>query len=234
MHQENKQNLAKVCINCGSSMVNSYCADCGQEAINSRYSVRKLFLEWINAFYNYSGGIYYTIKQLTVEPGTVIIDYISGKTRPYWNPFNFFVITFSVNILIGIKLGIVSSETKYETFTNDYAAYIVIITVPVVSFFSFLFFKKSGYNYAENLVLNLFITAQQNIYYTALFLLYIFFSNNNAGFITLIIGILYEFWVYKSFFRNSFAATAVKVLCINFIKVLVYIFILAISYFIAK
>jgi uncharacterized membrane protein (DUF106 family) len=50
---------------------------------------------------------------------------------------------------------------------NDNSKILNLIFLPLLSLFSWLFFRKSGFNYAENLVMNVFVTSG----YTALYLL---------------------------------------------------------------
>jgi hypothetical protein len=232
----NSENTASgvKCKNCGGMNTNNFCADCGQEVFHQRFTVKKLFREWASAFYNYSGGILFTIKSLALTPGEAIRSYVGGNTISYWNPFNFFVITFSGYLLLSIKFGILSSESDYEKFTNDYAGYLMIFTIPFVSLFSFILFKKSGYNFGENLVLNVFIISQTNIYNIFLLVLYAFLSDKTAGLITIFIGFLYEIWVYKSFFQNGIIPVTLKVIVINIVKLVVLIVLLVISYVFSK
>ncbi len=230
-----ENNVSSVrCKNCGGMNINNFCADCGQEVFHRRFTVKKLLREWASAFYNYSGGILFTIKSLAFTPGEAIRNYVEGKTVPYWNPFNYFVITFSVYILLSIKFGALSSESDYEKFTNDYAGYLIIFTVPFVSLASYVLFRKSGYNFAENLVLNVFITAQTNVYNILLLVLYAFLSRNTAGLIVIAAGFLYELWVYKSFFNNGIVPVVLKVIVINIVRVTVLFVLLLISYVFAK
>lgn len=234
-NQEAKSSTAVlVCKNCGSTNINNFCADCGQEVFKQRFTVKKLLKEWISAFYNYSGGILFTVRSLALQPGNSIKEYISGKTIPYWNPFNYFVITFSVYLLISIKTGVFGSESKFDTLTNDYASYMVIFTIPFMAFCSFILFRKTGFNFAENLVLNIFIVSQLNIYSSILLILNIFLSNRTASLISIFAGFIYYVWVCKQFYNQKIFIVVLKSIIIHFIQFLVLSIFLIIAYFIAN
>lgn len=221
------------CSNCGSENTGNFCASCGQEFSAGRLNVKRLFMDWLGAFYNYSGGILFTFRMMALKPGIAVKEYIEGKTRNYWNPFNYFVITLTVYMFIGIKSGILRSESSFESFTNDYAAYLIMISIPFISAASYLLFRRSGINYAENLVLNIFVNAQINIYNTFLFLLNIAFTSKLSALITIFPGFIYEIFVYSAFFRQNIFITTLKLLLINFLKVIILVIILVISYIIA-
>jgi hypothetical protein len=223
-----------VCKNCGCTNINNFCADCGQEVFKQRFTLKKLLKEWISAFYNYSGGILFTVRSLALHPGNSIKEYISGKTIPYWNPFNYFVITFSVYLLISIKTGVFGSESKFDTFTNDYASYMVIFTIPFMAFCSFILFRKTGFNFAENLVLNIFTVSQINIYSTILLILNIFLRSRTASLISILVGFIYYVWVCKQFFNQNILIVILKSIIIHFIQFLVLSIFLIIAYFIAN
>ncbi len=50
-------------------------------------------------------------------------------------------------------------------YADRYATLINVISIPVFALFSFLLFHRSGYNYAEHLVLNAYITSRQLLLY---------------------------------------------------------------------
>lgn len=229
---ENQKSQINKCKNCGNENSGSYCSSCGMEFSSGRLNLKRLFMDWLGAFYNYSGGILVTFRMLALKPGTAVKEYIEGNTRKYWNPFNYFVITLTVYMLIGVTSGIFSSQSSYESFTNDYAAYLIMFSIPFVSAASFLLFKSSGFNYSENLVLNIFINAQLNIYNTFLFVLNIVLPSKLSALITIFLGFLYEIFAYSSFFKQNVFITTLKLILINIVKVIVLVVILVVSYLI--
>lgn len=232
--QKNSDIITNICSNCGSTNIDNFCAACGQEVMTGKLTVKRLVMDWLSAFYNYSGGIIFTIRTLAFKPGFAVSEYVSGKTRKYWNPFNYFVITLAVYMLVGIRSGVLKSQTEYESFTNDYAAYLILFSIPFVSATSYLLFKRSGYNFAENLVLNIFINAQLNIYNTVLFIFNLVLTSRQTALAAIFIGFIYEIFTYKSFFKQNLAITFIKLVLINFVKVFVLIIILVISYIITN
>lgn len=231
--EENTQvnfTTGNLCKNCGSKNVNIFCSDCGQEVFTQKFSVKRLFKEWISAFYNYSGGVIYTVNSMIFKPGESIKNYVNGRTIPYWNPFNYFLITFSIYLFFSIKFGVLTSGNDYEKFTNDYASYIVIFTIPFISAASYLLFKKSGYNYAENLILNTFISSQTNLYAAVLLVTYSFLGRRTAGLITIFASVIYQIWVYKTFYNSGIILTIIKVMLITILSMILTLGILSVIY----
>lgn len=57
---------------------------------------------------------------------------------------------------------------QFNGFIYKFYNIILYLSVPITAFFSRLIFKKSGYNYSENLIFNAFIAGQRNIIYIVL------------------------------------------------------------------
>lgn len=93
--------------------------------------------------------------------------------------------------------------------------------VPIFAFFTFLFFRKSGYNYAESLVINAFMVSQINVMnivmviptmshpitvsfiggvgiliYTVFYVMKVYSASGVWGFIKTIFAILFSYLVY--------------------------------------
>ena len=91
---------------------------------------------------------------------------------------------------------------KFFRFAEDKATLFNIASIPLFAFFSFVWLSRHKYNFAENLVLNTFITAQQ-LFFLLLFIpAYEFVPEHK----TLIIGVytflvlIYNVWSYAQFF----------------------------------
>jgi|GEM_PF-911334 len=109
-----------VCKNCNSTQINNYCSECGQIVQHKRFTLRSAFEIFIDAF-SFEKGFFHTFIMLLTKPGVILIDSISGKTRPYANPLKYLLITASVYAFIFIYSGFFedSMEMGNELFHNS-------------------------------------------------------------------------------------------------------------------
>lgn len=80
---------------------------------------------------------------------------------------------------IGREMDDAENSTKKAT---DSSKLINFFFLPVVSLLTWIFFKNSKYNYAENLVLNLFIACGYTAVFLAAINLYIYFSHHRLSY----------------------------------------------------
>jgi hypothetical protein len=102
----------------------------------------------------------------------------------------------------------------------DNSKIINLIFLPVLSFLTWLFFRSSKYNYAENLILNIVVTCG----YTAIFLiliipLYLIFPLQVILIMhsSIIIMVIFSIAAYQQFYRQSRGWTMLKGIVIQII-----------------
>ncbi len=90
----------------------------------------------------------------------------------------------------------------YHSFLFGYLKYFIIIWIPLFSLFSYFFFFRAPYNWAEHLCFNSYVFGY---FLFIINLLSPFYWNKNYGFLIFKIGLgfglLYIFWVYNLFFK---------------------------------
>lgn len=160
------------CKNCGNSVEANYCSYCGQSTKTERIDLPYLFHNLIYSFFHIDKGILYTMKELTLRPGKAIRDYLDGKRVGLFKPFSYLLIPAAIYVFIyiGLDLPVYYSNVyteeipeidalgeSYANWINNHLGIAQLILIPVVAFFSFVLFRKSGYNYGENLVINTYI-----------------------------------------------------------------------------
>ena len=96
----------------------------------------------------------------------------------------------------------------YKSYINAIYRYFNVaefLLLPILSFFTYIFFKSSGYNYAEMFILNTYLSAQRQLV-NLIFILFIYFFPSNSVFINYIslavLGIFF-IWFYIDFFRSQ-------------------------------
>ncbi len=124
-------------------------------------------------------GIFSLIPAVLFRPGIVALDYVEGKRKRYFSIFQYLIIVVGITTFVMAKTEMMESITealrdaeesarmkavmaKVMGFMREYLNLVMFALIPVYAFFSWLFFKKKGYNYAENIVLHVAIQAQIN------------------------------------------------------------------------
>lgn len=195
---------------------------------------------------NLERGILYLIRELILRPGETIRSYLYENRMSLFHPVRFLFVTTAFSFFIFwlfdgaqsiseiIDLSqpqnpdtetILDAELTARLFTeifNDYFNLMIWLFVPVISLFSYLLFRKAGYNYAENLVLNTFITGVSNIFTTLGYLMEYGFGIMYFSVITSLFYVGYNVVVYHRFFRYP-SASVVRSLVAIFLGYLLYI-----------
>lgn len=222
------------CKNCEEQLSKEdlYCGNCGQKVIIERYTVRRFWSELIRIVTNVERGFWFTLKRMFVAPATVISNYLNGKTKPYYHPFRYIFIWASISVLIGLylhfyddsqetfndMLGINQTDEQkarqavINKYIKSYMNLIYLIIIPFMSWFTWRFFKKKGYNYAEHLIANCFAMGQMAFFGIFLILVYSIFPQLMpfTMFLGILISAFYYAYVYKGLFQVSYGNAFVK------------------------
>lgn len=180
--------VSKVCPNCASpySEQQGFCGQCGQKLRLPRLTTRMLLREVWNTVTNLERGFFYTLQELVLRPGVTMRRFWDGARIHYYPPLRFVFIIVAVStglmlisgvydqIMADTQQGFVeglneqSGADKPEVaeaqarFQQEYKKYIHVVALfmmPFIAFFSRLFFKKYGRNFAEHLVAVSYFTA---------------------------------------------------------------------------
>lgn len=240
------------CKNCGAPLGGNFCQDCGQSAHIHTITLRHLFHEFFHALTHADKGFLFLMKELVTRPGYVALEYLDGKRKKYFNPLSFLVIAAAIWALVVLKSGYFESMGRgpspsgaggraYE-MPGEVARYFsesmriildhgkiitLVITAPLLAFLSWIFFRKRKNTFAENLVLNAFVSGQINLGLVIIFIpAYWLFGharvNNNIYQITFLV---YMMVAYQQFFKNHIALTILKSILI-FILFIVFFWLL--------
>lgn len=79
------------CKNCNNSLpiACSYCPDCGAKVIRNRLTLKNLWSDVTERFFNLDNTILKTFLHLCTTPDVVIQGYISGVRKKYMNPIGY-------------------------------------------------------------------------------------------------------------------------------------------------
>ena len=171
------------CSNCEAPLKADFkvCPNCGQKTHLHRFTLGHIFHEIFHAVTHTDKGILYLIKHMTLYPGVAAREYVlENKRKRYFNPFTFLILVLGLTVFTNSifhpyskRIQDVSNEFKTEKKKQKYNKIlqrqkeaihfiesrnnlVTFMALPIIAFIFWLFFRKTGVNYAEHLVANIF------------------------------------------------------------------------------
>ncbi|MBF6609294.1 MAG: DUF3667 domain-containing protein [Flavobacterium sp.] len=233
--------MESVCSNCDTEHISEckYCPECGQRAALHRLTLHDIIHEAIHYFTHADKGIFQLIKALAFKRGEVAREYISGRRKKYFPPLNFLLIIAAIFVFMAtLNLGTptapaVTTGEQMELFqyrahlvnvyVTRYSNIMALLSLPITSFFYWLFYRKRPFNYIEHLVAGMYMLGFTLLVYTFVLLPIenIFNIQRNAmKLFFLLFQLVYFTMFYASFMSDaknrfswrSFSATFVGIL----------------------
>ncbi|BDD09296.1 hypothetical protein FUAX_17280 [Fulvitalea axinellae] len=232
-----------ICKNCENDFEGKFCNNCGQSSEVRKIDFKYLADELANSVFQINRGLFFTIKELFLKPGVTVREFLEGKRQRHSKPLAFLLLTSTLYVL-GLLLvgkntyhgelmeGVLSGFDRPEdasviiSFFHWLAknhAYAMLLFLPVFSLASFWVFFRSEYNYLEHLILNVYITGEQSMIYLVGSLCVLVFDNYIMQLLPALVGIGYNFWAFKQFFKggNAFTRMLLTVLTYSLFIILV-------------
>ncbi len=230
------------CKNCDNSLRTdySYCPDCGAKVIRNRITVKNLWYDAVERFFNIDNTFLNTFKNLFTNPDKVIVGYINGVRKKYLNPISYFTIaimlgglfiflnkqffpealnyqfnsmnveTMSDSDKIGLDLG-----KKFQDYLFEYQNLFYILMLPFLALISRLvFINKKEFNLSEHFVMNIYGYSQMSICVNLLYILFIWNAQlmYYAATINGVFQVLYFSYIFKKIFNLNIKQTFLKLL----------------------
>jgi len=228
------------CKSCGSALSAGYqfCPDCGETAHPHRLDIKHIIHEFIHAFLHADKGIFLLVKELALHPGKAALEYAGGNRKKYFNPVSFLLIAGGITFFIRYKIGFGGSIASKKLgfymgeFIHQFTTPIIIVVIPLLSLYSWLFFKSSGKNYAENMVMNMYMMGEYHLFTILLVVIpgYLFPHLNyfftSAGFLMLAV---YYYFTCINFFKQTAGATIIKIILVELLFILTFGLMMGIS-----
>lgn len=107
---------------------------------------------------------------------------------------------------------------KQMTFANENNKIINFIFIPFLSLLTWLFFKRSGFNYAENLILNFLMGGQVVVLFVLICILPVLLKASLVilvMYLFILVSFIYALFTYKQFFKQSWGWTIFKGLTVQ-------------------
>ena len=205
------------CLNCGEQVNGNYCWNCGQKTNIDRLHVKEILTEFLlSPFHIENHGLPWTFWWLFVKPGFVIREYVHGKRKLLYPAFRYLVLGGTIATIISKQYKIFHIELEevqvpflnfvereFFVYANENLTLFNLLAIPVFALGTYIFFKPKGYNYAENLTLQAYITAQQ-LWTLIIIFPFLQFSPEAKGVILQVYSVgttLYSFYVIMHFFK---------------------------------
>lgn len=207
------------CKNCNAELLSKFCPDCGQpkdlKRINGHYVIHE-----IEHVLHFERGILYTIRELVINPGQNIRNYLSENRSRLVKPIIFIIIT---SLIYSILTSFLHIEETYVRFDGDqnttiakifkwvegHYGYANIMMGIFISMWLKVFFRKFGYNFFEILILLCFVMGTAMLIFSVFSLLQGLLNlhlMNIGG----ILGIAYCTWAIGHFFGKNKVVNYVK------------------------
>jgi Protein of unknown function (DUF3667) len=204
-----------VCLNCDNDFEGAFCNLCGQKAATHRFTIHEWLHEIPHSILHIDSGFFVTMKTLLVRPGNAIREYLQGKRKILSSPFLYVLILCGVFVVVSHFFENPNEAAKQIDFANleettayieeHYYKIIVVAMILPMTLGTYFAYYKSGYNFAENLVLNAYLIGQFVIADIILILISATSFDENYSpafkFIEFILKCPYWFWIYWQFFK---------------------------------
>lgn len=229
------------CKNCGATLAGNFCQNCGQKSDVHPITLKHLLHEFFHALTHADKGILFLVKELLYRPGVVAVEYLDGKRKKYFNPLSFLVIATAVWALIVLKSGYFESmgtgspggsggrayrmpEELAFYFSQSmkiilvYGKFIsLIITVPLLSLLTWMFFRKRKRSYAENLVLQALLIGEMHLVLALVFVpAFLLFGHARINnYVYQLVFLVYLAIAYHQCFKEHVIATVLKTILVQ-------------------
>lgn len=230
----------------------SYCPGCGAKVIRKRITMKNLWFDFTERFFNLDNTFIRTFVSLFTQPKDVVLGYIKGTRKKYMNPISYFMIavtlgglffflqnkffpdamSYQFELLEEQQKGpsgifVTDSVLKWQKILAEYQSIFYMLMIPIISLISRLvFINRKELNLSEHLVLNLYGYSQISIVINVLYILLIW--NSKAiyyiGFYGGILGYIgYYSYYLKQIFSLNFKQLLLKILFFLAIGLVLYI-----------
>jgi hypothetical protein len=149
----------ELCANCGGELAGTHCQHCGQHRRESqRLEVRQILTRFVENLYDFDSAFLRTWLGLTRRPGTVCREYVQGRRKTYMNPFGYFVLAITVNVILTTVFSKLFPDPPgvAEESSDFDSTLMLLILVPLAMIWCKIF-RREGFNLAENYVFALYV-----------------------------------------------------------------------------
>ncbi|GAA3964681.1 DUF3667 domain-containing protein [Hymenobacter antarcticus] len=206
------------CLDCGAALADRFCAHCGQPADTHRITLKHLlFHDLPHSVWHVDKGLAYTFYQMLTRPGLTIRGYLAGQRTRQFRPISYMLLLLGLSALLmsafqpALLKAMVSDQTeqnpalvsvvmeRYLTLYLKHPALGQLVLLPLNTLAAWFLLRRKGYNFAELLLANAFISGTLTIINMAIMLPALLFGNPTtlkiASQLVFIPTVFYSLWV---------------------------------------
>jgi len=191
-----------VCQNCGHEGEYVYCPNCGHAFDIARITLTHIFTEVAHTFWHLEKGVLYTIKELAIKPGIVQKKYLAVARKKYQKPFSLFTVSGTI---CALSLYLIYKNAPNGTDQHFYKHYYFLVQtcmLPLYALITYLLFMSPRLNYAEVLVMNVYMLAFMSLAIVPINCLSFFLPNGIISLLEIIFLLGYNIWTFLNFFSD--------------------------------
>jgi hypothetical protein len=192
-----------ICQNCGFDANGVYCSQCGQPLTAKRITVHHMLHEVAHTFWHLEKGFLYTLKELAIHPGTMQRKYLSGFRLNFQKPFPLYAISISFFALALYLIYLHAPNQSYQDFYKHYFFLVQTSMLPFYALITYLLFYNTHLNYAEALVMNVYMLGFTSVIIVPINLLSYIFPNIVISAIEILFLVTYNMFTYVNFFKEK-------------------------------
>lgn len=228
---------ASACLDCGTSLTGRFCAHCGQSANTHRITLKHLLLHDLpHSIWHVDKGLAYTFFQLLTRPGLTIRGYLAGQRTRQFRPVSYLLLLVGLAALVmsafqlDLHQAMLSSQStaagappvalmsvvmeRYLTIAAKHPYLMQLVLMPLNSLVAWWLLRRAGYNYAEVLLANAFITGTLTILNLAVMLPALLAGNRAflalASQLVFVPTLVYTLWVNAQLLLAAPALTTAR------------------------
>ena len=221
------------CLNCATLLTadDHYCPTCGQKTDTHRISMSHIWHDLTHAITHADRGVFFTLRELLLRPGTVAREYLAGKRKKYFNPFSLLILIVGIYILANSVFKPYSQdvftpkqtpswvnteakkrqynklmEKRHEIgdFMNHHVNIVLFVSTPFFAAIFWLLFRRRGYNYAEHLTTMAYVNSFLSVITILIFAPLMYFIGDRFARVGVYIIMLLIHLLYISFMYYGF------------------------------
>lgn len=203
MDTNQTQSETIICRNCGREGSQQYCGHCGQQLDAHRISTTHLLHEVLHTFMHFEKGFLHTIRELALRPGIVQKRYQQGIRLHYQKPFPLFAISGTI---CALALYLIYRHAPNQTDQFFYKHYYFLVQscmLPVYAAITFFMFRSRSLNFAEALVLNVYMVGFMAVFIVPINFFSLLLPNGIISLMEVIFLVGYSTWTFLNFFDDK-------------------------------
>lgn len=222
--------LSPGCPNCGTPRAGRFCGACGQDNARERLAVRPMLGDALQNLVGWESTLARTLRGLVRAPAEVVQDYAAGRRQRYVSPARFCLLALAAWLLLaralevdplrmsGIRFSGGQGEPteladRIQAFLVRHLELLLYVALPLRAWLFRLFFRRSGRNAAESLVLVLYLAGFSYLLGIGVTLLQAF-DQSWSGPLRLAWTLLWTVRAARGFYAFGWVATVWRVLVV--------------------